>query len=38
LSELNAKIDRRAAETKAELMKWMFVFWAGTLVPRWAAA
>ena len=37
---LDAKIDQRAAELRAELhgtsanlFKWMFVFWAGTVVP-----
>jgi len=33
LAELNAKIDQRAAETRTGLMKWMFVYWTGTLVP-----
>jgi exonuclease VII large subunit len=40
LAELDAKWERRAAELRvelnsqrAELIKWMFVFWAGTLVP-----
>lgn len=28
--ELNAKIDASIASLKAELIKWMFVFWAGT--------
>jgi hypothetical protein len=39
-AELDAKIDKRAAElrtelhaTTANLLKWMFVFWAGTVVP-----
>ena len=39
-TQLDAKIDRRAvelerrmAELRAELIKWMFVFWTGTVVP-----
>jgi hypothetical protein len=35
LNELNfarfdAKLEQRLAELKAELIKWMFLFWAGT--------
>ena len=37
---LEAKIDQRVAElreriseVKSELLKWMFIFWAGTVVP-----
>jgi len=33
LAQLDVKIDQRRAELRAELIKWMFVFWAGTLVP-----
>jgi len=45
LNELNfarfdAKLEQRAAElraelhdTRANLLKWMFVFWAGTVIP-----
>ncbi len=33
LALLNETVARRAAETKAELINWMFVFWAGTLLP-----
>jgi len=33
VEQLEVRIDQRAAETKAELMKWMFVYWAGTIVP-----
>jgi hypothetical protein len=38
LNELNfarfdAKLEQRLAETRAELLKWMFLFWAGTVVP-----
>jgi phosphate uptake regulator len=39
-SKLDAKIDRleatlnqRIAEVRAELIKWMFLFWIGTVVP-----
>jgi exonuclease VII large subunit len=39
-SELDAKLERRVADLRvelssqrAELIKWMFVFWAGTVVP-----
>lgn len=28
---LDAKLDHRLSELKAELIKWMFVFWAGTM-------
>jgi hypothetical protein len=30
IAELDAKLDRRLGELKADLIKWMFVFWAGT--------
>ena len=30
---LDAKLDQRVAELRAELIRWMFVFWAGTIVP-----
>ena len=38
LNELNfqrfdAKLEQRLAEQRADLVKWMFVFWAGTLLP-----
>ncbi len=40
VAELDAKLERRIAELKAglaaqraESIKWMFVFWAGTVVP-----
>jgi len=38
LNELNfgrfeSKLDQRIAEVRAELLKWMFLFWAGTVVP-----
>ncbi|MGK2934720.1 MAG: hypothetical protein ACSLFE_05685 [Gemmatimonadaceae bacterium] len=28
-----AKVDVQAAELRAELIKWMFLFWIGTVVP-----
>lgn len=28
-----AKVDVQAAELRAELIKWMFLFWLGTVVP-----
>ena len=36
MNELNfarfdGKVEQRLAETKAELIKWMFVFWVGTV-------
>ena len=38
LNELNfirfeARLGQRVAELRAELIKWMFVFWAGTVIP-----
>lgn len=38
LNELNfarfeGKLDQRIAEVRAELFKWMFLFWIGTVVP-----
>jgi len=38
LNELNfarfdAKLEQRVADLRAELIKWMFIFWAGTIVP-----
>ena len=38
MNELNyarfeAKLDQRIAEVRAELLKWMFLFWAGTVIP-----
>jgi len=29
-ARFEAKLDQRMAELKAELIKWMFLFWAGT--------
>ncbi len=31
LTHLDAKIDKVAAEIKAEIIKWMFLFWIGQL-------
>jgi hypothetical protein len=33
LTQLDAKFEQRIGETRADLIKWMLVFWAGTLVP-----
>ena len=38
MNELNyarfeARLDQRIAEVRAELLKWMFLFWAGTVIP-----
>ena len=32
-ARFDAKLEQRLAELKAELIKWMFLFWAGTIVP-----
>ena len=32
VARLDARIDRVAAELRAELVKWMFVFWIGSVV------
>ena len=29
-ARFDAKLDQRLAQLKAELIKWMFLFWAGT--------
>ena len=31
LEKLDAKLEQRLAELKAELVKWMFLFWLGTV-------
>jgi hypothetical protein len=28
-----AGVERRVSDTRADLLKWMFGFWIGTLVP-----
>lgn len=33
IGQLDAKIDQRASELRAELIKWMFLFWTGTVLP-----
>jgi len=38
LNELNfarfdAKLEQRLGDVRAELIKWMFIFWASTIVP-----
>jgi hypothetical protein len=32
-SRFDARLEQRVAELKAELIKWMFLFWVGTIVP-----
>ena len=32
-AKLDAKIDRVAADLRAELLRWMFLFWIGTVGP-----
>jgi DNA anti-recombination protein RmuC len=32
-AQLSAKIDRGLAELRADLLKWMFLFWLGTVGP-----
>jgi septal ring factor EnvC (AmiA/AmiB activator) len=32
-SQLESKLDAKMAALRAELIKWMFVFWAGTVIP-----
>ena len=32
-AQLSAKIDRGLAELRAEMLKWMFLFWLGTVGP-----
>jgi hypothetical protein len=32
-ARLDAKIDRVAADLRAELLRWMFLFWIGTVGP-----
>jgi hypothetical protein len=31
IAQVEARIDQRLAELKAELLKWMFLFWVGTM-------
>jgi len=33
MTALDAKLDVRIAEVRADLIKWMFLFWAGTVLP-----
>jgi len=33
MAELETKIDRRSTGLRADLIKWMFAFWIGTLAP-----
>jgi hypothetical protein len=32
-SEFTGKLDSEIANLRADLIKWMFVFWAGTIIP-----
>ena len=32
MDRLQALVGRQLAETRADLIKWMFVFWAGTML------
>ena len=32
LTEEIAKLNKKISETKAELIKWMFIFWAGQII------
>lgn len=38
IARLEDKIDTKIAETKAELIKWMFIFWIGQLASFIAIA
>jgi ABC-type phosphate transport system auxiliary subunit len=33
ISELESKLETKIGTLRAELIKWMFVFWAGTVIP-----
>ena len=33
MAQLEARLDRRITGLRADLIKWMFVFWIGTLAP-----
>jgi hypothetical protein len=33
LAEVAARLERRLGDIRVELLRWMFVFWAGTVVP-----
>ena len=32
-ARFEARLEKGLAEVRAELIKWMFIFWAGTVVP-----
>ena len=38
LARLEGKLDAKISETKAELIKWMFIFWIGQLAAFIAIA
>jgi len=33
VAQVEAKLDRRITGLRADLIKWMFAFWIGTLAP-----
>lgn len=32
IAKLNGKLEKLIAETKAEMIKWMFIFWTGSIL------
>ena len=32
-AQLEARLEKRIGDVRVELLRWMFVFWAGTVVP-----
>jgi len=33
ISQLESKLETKIGTLRAELIKWMFIFWAGTVIP-----
>jgi len=33
LAEVRSEMDVRLADQRPDLVKWMFMFWAGTIIP-----
>lgn len=33
ISQLESKLEAKIGALRAELIKWMFIFWAGTVIP-----
>ena len=33
LERLEARMEKRMGDQRADLIKWMFIFWVGTIVP-----